>query len=197
MRTRLAVYANLRRGEPELTLVAGLLGQRGTLVDVGANAGPYALLGAQLGRHVIAFEPNPHVATGLRRLLGPRGVVHEVALSDAAGSAAFFVPYEGATEISTRGSLEQSAHVEFERQRIDVQLATLDSFDLRDVALIKVDVEGHEWPVMSGAQETIRRELPNLLIEIEDHRAPGNLDRIRNFLTPLGYEGCFLFGTDL
>ena len=197
VRSRLAVYENLRRGEPELTLVAGLLGLRGTLVDVGANSGPYALLAAQLGRRVIAFEPNPRVASGLRRLLGPRGEVHQVALSDENGSAAFFVPYEGTQEVSTRGSLEPTAHVEFERERIEVDLATLDSFDLRSVALIKIDVEGHEWRVLKGGLQTIRRELPNLLIEIEEHRAPGNFDRIRGLLTPFGYEGCFLSGSDL
>lgn len=197
VRTRLVVYEHLRTGEPELTLVRGLLGDRGSLIDVGANDGPYSLLAAHLGRHVIAFEPNAGVAAGLRRLLGARGEVHEVALSDAAGSAAFFVPYEGAEEVSTRGSLEESAHVEYERQRIEVNLATLDSFDLRDVALIKIDVEGHEWPMLQGAVETIRRELPNVLVEIEEQRAPGNFDRIRELLTALDYEGCFLMGSDL
>ena len=54
IRARLAVYENLRTGEPELALVPGLLGSRGALVDVGANNGPYASLAAQLGRHVVA-----------------------------------------------------------------------------------------------------------------------------------------------
>jgi FkbM family methyltransferase len=197
VRTRLAVYENLRHGEPELTLVRGLLGDRGTLVDVGANDGPYSLLGAQLGRHVIAFEPNARMAAGLRRLLGARGEVHEVALSNAAGSATFFVPYEGTEEVTTRGSLEESAHAELERQRIEVDVATLDSFDIHGVALVKIDVEGHEWPVLQGAVQTLRRERPNLLIEIEEQRAPGNFDRIRELLTDLDYEGCFLLGSDL
>jgi hypothetical protein len=73
-----------------------------------------------------------------------------------------------------------------------VEVATLDSLDLLGVALIKIDVEGHEWQVLRGALATVSRELPNLIVEIEEHRAPGNLERFAETLTGLGYAGFVL-----
>src|SRR6266568_3035020 len=49
-----------------------------------------------------------------------------------------------------------------------VEVRTLDSFEFSDVAMIKIDVEGHEEAVVAGAEETIRRCRPSLLIESEE-----------------------------
>jgi FkbM family methyltransferase len=186
---RARVFERLWADETELCLVRALLGTHGAFVDVGANDGPYSMLAAHFGRRVVAFEPNSAVAEGLRAALG-RGVeVHAVALSDHAGSAVFFLPVQADTDITTRGSLEAGAHTDFQRREMTVDVATLDSFDLEDVALIKIDVEGHEWQVLRGALTTVRRDLPNLIVEIEEHRAPGNLTRFVGTLTGLGYEG--------
>jgi hypothetical protein len=75
-----------------------------------------------------------------------------------------------------------------------VRVATLDSFDLHGVGLIKIDVEGAELGVLEGAVETLRRFRPLLLVEIEQrhHRAPigGVFERLR----ALDYDGHFLDG---
>ena len=48
----------------------------------------------------------------------------------------------------------------------DVELATLDSFNLEDVDCIKVDVEGYEYNVLKGALATITRCRPIVQLEI-------------------------------
>lgn len=41
----------------------------------------------------------------------------------------------------------------------------LDNFDLRDITLIKIDVENHEKEVLEGAKETIKRNKPVIVLE--------------------------------
>lgn len=47
-----------------------------------------------------------------------------------------------------------------------VPLVTIDSLNLKNVSLMKIDVEGQENAVLDGAKETILRERPVILIEI-------------------------------
>ena len=46
-----------------------------------------------------------------------------------------------------------------------VRVDTLDSFELREVDLIKIDVEGWELPVVHGAVETLRKWRPIVVCE--------------------------------
>ena len=47
-----------------------------------------------------------------------------------------------------------------------VRLVTLDSFNLSNISLIKIDVEGMEIDVLRGATETIKNNRPALYIEM-------------------------------
>jgi hypothetical protein len=57
---------------------------------------------------------------------------------------------------------------------VHVAAVTLDSFALRDVSLLKVDVEEHEERVLAGAQQPIERCHPLVLVE-DWHRTCGAL----------------------
>ena len=48
----------------------------------------------------------------------------------------------------------------------DVEIVTLDSQNLTDVDIIKVDCEGYEYHVLKGAEQTIRRDRPIVQLEI-------------------------------
>lgn len=48
----------------------------------------------------------------------------------------------------------------------DVEIATLDSFNFEDVDCIKIDVEGYEYNVLKGAEQTIRRCRPVVQLEV-------------------------------
>ena len=56
---------------------------------------------------------------------------------------------------------------------------------------MKIDVEGHEGAVLKGARTLLQGQGPNLLIEIEERHKAGAIEAIREFLTPLGYQGVF------
>ena len=197
------IQHELRSGEPELRLVGKLLKGSGIVVDVGANTGIYSVIALQNRRRVAAFEPVPEEATRLRRLIGTRGTVHQVALSDRCGKAVLHVPYASESDdsesddITTRSSLEADIDSDLRHRDIEVKVATLDSFDLSDIAFMKIDVEGHELSVLKGAVETIKRSQPNLLVEVEESRIPGCFQAVSNFLASLDYNGFWFDGKEM
>ena len=69
----------------------------------------------------------------------------------------------------------------------------LDDFALQDVGFVKIDVEGHEFPVLQGAATLIDTERPTVLVEIELRPdKPGPIDDIIEFFADHAYRGEFL-----
>jgi FkbM family methyltransferase len=133
-------------------------------VDVGAHRGAFLAHMSRLapqGRHV-ACEPLPHLAAELRTAF-PDVAVHEVALADEEGEATFhFLP-----TMQGFSGLHDVAPGEHEVKKLQVRTARLD--DLLDpelpIALIKIDVEGAELGVLDGAERTLKRHRPAILLE--------------------------------
>jgi FkbM family methyltransferase len=160
------------------------------VVDVGANIGFYTLLLSQLvtdtGR-VFAFEPMPLGLERLRtnlRLNAVRNVeVRAEAVAAGSGSARFFLGPSDHTSISSLQPIEGA-------EVIDVPCTTLDAVltDCPRIDLLKMDVEGAEAHVLSGATETLRRGVPHVIAEVNSPEWPQQL-------IELGYE-MFLIGWD-
>jgi len=51
-----------------------------------------------------------------------------------------------------------------------VQLKTLDSYNFNDVDIIKIDVEGHEFDVVLGSEQTILKYHPVVQLEMVEHQ---------------------------
>lgn len=62
-----------------------------------------------------------------------------------------------------------------------VSLMTIDSLGIEDIAIIQLDVEGHELPALNGARATIERAAPIILVE-------DNPRVCAPFLRDLGYH---------
>jgi len=179
--------------EREMSLLPDLLSVNGRFVDVGANRGVYAYASARLCGHVELFEPNPHCAVVLRAFAEsrPNTRVHNVALSDHQGSAIRQVPVdEAGIDHDSSATIEESPTCC--SREYTVRLATLDSFHLSDVELIKIDVEGHESRVVHGASKTISSQMPALLIEIEQRHLRCPIADVFQQLIELGYDGFFM-----
>jgi FkbM family methyltransferase len=163
-------------GEPELALLADLVPRGGTAVDIGANQGVFAFALAKIADRVVAFEANPDYAQFARWMLRGRATVHTVAISDQSGRATFYVPLsDDGMVLHLAGNLKQS-HPQFRNmQTYEVDVRTLDSFNLTDVSFIKADVEGSEREVLDGARATVTRDRPVILLELLSgtHSDPG------------------------
>lgn len=139
-----------------------------TVFDVGANIGVYALRFARKvgpkGR-VYAFEPVPDIFARLQGNIALNDVHNIVpvpmALSDQKGMAKISVA-------GPRSSLFRHQSQKF----VEVTLTTLDEFvaeqGIERVDAIKLDVEGAELRVIRGADNTLRRDKPILMVEIQE-----------------------------
>ncbi len=183
--------------EPEIALVGLLSRKKGLAVDAGANKGVYLYHLSRHYRSVMGFEPLPALASYLKQAAPANALVQRLALSNAPGTATLRLPrgYNelGSLEAHTAETWTASGPVE----EHEVELRTLDSFALDDVALLKIDVEGHELAVLEGAQQTISRCKPTILVEVEERHRTGGVAHIRAHLEKLGYAGYFLDGLAL
>jgi FkbM family methyltransferase len=136
-------------------------------IDVGAHSGSILteiVAASPSGRH-FAFEPIPTLAAGLRERF-PHVDVHEVALSDAPGSATF---HHVTSNPSYSGLLERR----YDRPNEQVELTTVEVARLDDIVpddtpvrFIKIDVEGAELQVLRGGARTLDRHQPVVVFEL-------------------------------
>lgn len=81
-------------------------------------------------------------------------------------------------------------------QSILVQTRTLDSFKIKKIGFIKIDVEGHESEVVDGAFYSILKYKPTMLIEIEERNRKGIINIMKKKMHTMGYAGYFLLEND-
>jgi len=158
----------------------------GCFVDVGAHIGIHTTRLALKGIDVYAFEPNPIVHKLLHKNVEklPNVKVFDCALGDRAKEAVFYIHKEQPS--SGFGSLH-NIYARKNIQEIKVKVRTLDSFNLKNVSLIKVDTEGNEFNVLKGSIKTLRRHKPRLILEVHEplHKW---VRLITHLLSELGYE---------
>lgn len=179
----------LGRLEREVDVIEAIVRNRRRCLDVGANVGLYTYRFAQLFREVEAFEPIPRCAQIIAASKLRNVRVHDLALSSRSGHASLSIPATGGPEATALASLSNQFSG---AESLVVDLRTLDSFEFTEVDLIKIDVEGHEIQVLEGGLDTIKRELPTLLVEIEQrHHTNRSIHDIFDFILNLGYSGSF------
>ena len=136
-------------------------------IDIGANIGYFSLLGASIvgptGR-VIAFEPISRVADQFRMSVQANNHKNVEISNMALGAKSAVMKLEimpgnvgGSSLVKNIGS----GHSEC------VKVSTLDNelADFEDISVIKIDVEGYEYEVLKGAQETIKKYKPTIIME--------------------------------
>jgi len=134
-------------------------------VDVGAHVGLISQRLAERFGTVYAFEPDPQNFLCLwhnTRFLTPVLRV-PMALGD-----------KTATGGIDRGKGENSGDVCIDPKGTGVDIMALDDYDLPDLGLLKIDVQGYEHLVLEGARKLIQAFAPVVIVECEE---PGKLRR--------------------
>jgi FkbM family methyltransferase len=169
------------------------------VADVGANEGLYTVFFASIvkpGGRVLAFEPSSRERTRLAKnveLNSFRNVeIFPLALTDRCGEVRLEVAGDPHSGHNTLGKLICDVPLAGVEQ---VPAATLDSlFESRKwdrLDIVKADVEGAELLFLKGAEQTLRRHYPLLVMEAfaKSLEAQGcTLDSLFGFLGGLGYE---------
>jgi FkbM family methyltransferase len=187
-----AVAAAFRvRAEQRLLLLDALVARECVAVDAGAWWGPWTYWLARRASEVWAFEPNPLMAKYLARVVAPNVHVENVALSARRGDGTLFVPEGvGRDALATLSA----AHRRRDAVAVNVRLEALDVYRLDRVGFVKVDVEGHELELLYGAERTLERWMPTLLVEIEQIFHDQPIHQIFDWLFGRGYTGWFRRG---
>lgn len=184
--------------DPFLELVDALVRPGDVAIDIGASFG---YVTAQLTRlvgdrgRVHAFEPNPERRRSLERVRGGRAnvVLHSVALSDREGSATLQIPvFEGVAYEEQASLVLEGGRHDLDHAGFEVRTARLDDLvgeSVEPPSFIKCDVEGHEDAVFRGAEQTLRRHRPTVIVEIEQRHHDEAVDAIFDQFRSLGYHG--------
>jgi FkbM family methyltransferase len=138
-----------------------------TVIDVGANAGQFAVAAAKLlaPAKIYAFEPIPEVCELLKKNTAsiPQLEAAALALGETEGRREF---HRNSYSLSSSILSLARSHLEAfpdarEVATIDVQLSTLDIvFADKEIAppvLLKLDVQGYEAKVIEGGKATLDR----------------------------------------
>jgi len=132
-----------------------------SVIDVGANAGQFSVAASKEFRHadIYPIEPDPRTAKKLRHNLEPKLAANIIrkAVGERDGSITFNVNSD--SQVSSILPLGDDRQRAFPKsvvmQQISVPLATLDSLfgdiPLAKPILLKIDVQGYEDQVISGA----------------------------------------------
>ena len=143
-------------------------------VDAGANVGMWTRSLMQDFENVHCFEPNPVFAECWRKNIpsDKNAVLHQIGLGDSEHTATF----------------DQPLHQKLDRRPGDIQIKTLDSFELTDIDFIKIDVDGFEVPLLEGAIETLRNNAAVINIEMKRRKRPEICQQAQKILQSIGYR---------
>jgi FkbM family methyltransferase len=137
--------------------------QRDVALDIGANVGLWSRDLVKSFDRVIAFEPVAVFRECLEQnVTGANFEVRPIALGDQDTMGTMII-----TE-------DNSGHSHLDPNTMgagDVQVVRLDNLNLHDINYIKIDCEGYEYRILQGAEQTIRRCRPIVVIEQKPHDA--------------------------
>ena len=159
---------NQRYDALSLKVMQRVISDNDNCIDIGAHEGEVLdemLCFAPNGQHH-AFEPIPEMYSALveKYKNDPRVEVHQIALADQCGQTTF----QHVTSNPAYSGLRRRTYKHDEKiTEIRVEQRALDTLIPNDfpVAFIKIDVEGAEYQVLKGAQETLKRTKPVIVFE--------------------------------
>jgi len=164
--------------------------EESTILDIGANIGNHSLYWARHSgaKRIHSFEPLPMTYRILQENIRLNGleeiiIAHNLGLSDKNEHTLldeFDLTNIGATRFkSVERGKERKAKMPF-------KFVTLDSLALAEekIDFIKIDVEGFERQVLTGAYNTLLSHKPILFIE----SLPENIAFVKDFCKEIGYQ---------
>lgn len=153
--------------------------RRRICIQAGGACGIWPARFAQFFSAVITFEPNEHNMACLVRNVPDNVITHQACLGAAPGYA----------DLKLDDSEQGNAGAWYSVMGSSIEITTIDAFDLNNVDLIQLDIEGAEYDALMGAENTITQHWP--VIVIEEKELPHMTERktrARELLQDIGYK---------
>lgn len=129
-----------------------------TVIQAGGNQGLYALWYSRHFKHVHTFEPDPD---------NYHALVTNIASADNITSY-----MEGVSDKRGTANLNYTDGRNVGAHKIDnqttgtlIQVCAIDDYEIEDVSIIHLDIEGHEIQAIAGAHKTIEKYRPVIISE--------------------------------
>jgi FkbM family methyltransferase len=187
------VYTGLEDFE-EMSFLLHFLQEGDLFVDVGANVGAYTLLASGVCRaQTIAIEPIPSTYENLLLNLRINDLMERVcAFNIGVSSCKGRLTFSNKLDVLNCVVLDKGAIPE--KDLIVVDVTSLDSLLTgRYPMLLKVDVEGWEYEVIEGANQTLTKKTLNaIIVEMHGHenRYGTTYEQVHNLLKGSGFLPC-------
>ena len=186
--------------EKELEIVDKYSDKSKDALDIGVYRGVYSYKLSQNFKTVHSFEPNPllypYLEKNLKKVINNM-ILYNLALSDINGSSELKLPIRSKSifknnieELFKLGAATMHPNNIIDNfKKVPIQMKRLDDIKIKNnIGFIKIDVEGHEKNVIQGGLDTIKRNKPILLIEIEEKHTKKPVEETINFIKSLNYN---------
>lgn len=169
----------------------------GVAIDIGAHFGLYSLVLAKyFKKHVIAFEPTPYSAEIFRKNIAFNKLSNLIELREAAvgreiGTATFLIQQQ---EGAVSNSLVDYWHSDEHKNKIKVDVVSIDETVSEKINFIKIDAEGNELDVLLGAKSAIEKNRPWILLALHPsaiEQKGDKLEEIWNYFEKQKYQIIF------
>jgi FkbM family methyltransferase len=186
-----------------------LKSKNGIFLDVGANIGQTLMkLRSVSAVPYIGMEPNPECVIYLEKLIKVNKLkdctICPVGLSNRNGLVVFYNSFEG----SPLGTMVEGYNVQHNLYRTQIVSVLRGddlipgTFPVKDIAIIKIDVEGAELEVIEGMERILNDYRPYVICEIvpimkeEDHNKEFRQERIDRLISRMKMHNYAMFRVD-
>ena len=146
-------------------------------IDVGAHCGAISIPTAIKNplSIILSIEPQYDLLERLKKNIQINNIynikTYEIAISQKEMEINLKVPIrnDGTVISELAGNLDKRSVFKYKKQKIKTK--TLDNILISNnlpVSIIKIDVQGNELDVLKGSLQTIKKDKPALIIEVED-----------------------------
>lgn len=164
----------------ELSLMKKFIRQDSSVIDIGANSGHHSLFFSRCAKNVYSFEPYEKVFKKMQERIKENNIknikVYKYGIGSKNGMLTFYPPdnkNEGG------GSFIKMQN----KEGLNLEVINGDKVlrEVKNIALIKIDVEGMELEVLKGLKQTIKKHKPVIFVEMLPESQ-------KNLSIPTGYK---------
>lgn len=186
----------LEHGIPEYNLIRWceqFLSPESTFVDIGAHIGTYSILLSKHCKTIHAFEPQRGIFDCLTIGICVNNTFNVETYNLALGSTANTMTLHHVSADGASSSVRPEISMHMGLPIIDtesVPVKTLDSYHLKNVDLLKIDVKGYELEVIKGASMTlVDNDFPPFIFKAwADDWYKDDRETLLAFVRGLGYK---------
>jgi len=171
-------------------------------IDIGAHIGIFTSCFSKKFNQVCSFEPMIYNRICLEKNIASNVVIYPYGLGSCEGVTEMRYNFtnSGGSEVIDPNNIAPNDNFLQSENKILVEIRTLDSFLIKEVGLVKVDVQGVEEHVLNGAENTLKEYKPVVILEEKVVKSRPNdrsaIERARNIILGYNYKFAETVGND-